>query len=140
MTRQCVGCGTLLPEEGRSPRCPPCWTEHEAQRNRSKVQAHREREKNARPRPPIQLPSDQSRKWLRASDLGIAEPIDWVSELLRGGRPGNDPDIGEGVRDGLERYDRLRDQFEAWVAQTRGHEPEAAEWREFFEAVRRSLQ
>jgi hypothetical protein len=140
MTGQCSTCGTPLPEGSRSPYCLPHYLEHQKERNRAKVRAHRARERAARPRPPIQLPSDQSRDWLRASDLGIAEPIDSVSELLAAGRVGSDPEIGEAVRDGLGRYDQLRDQFEAWVAQTRGHEPEADEWRAFFEAVRGSLQ
>lgn len=140
MTRQCVGCGTALPDEGRSPRCERCWIEHQKQRNRSKVQAHRARERSARPALTIQIPGDASRRWLRESDLGIAEPIDCISELLASGRDGTDLEIGEAARDGLERYDLNRQQFEEWVARSPGAEGAAAEWRAFFEAVRGTLQ
>lgn len=140
MTGQCATCGTRLPEGARSPYCLPHYLEHQKERNRAKVRAHRARERSARPPPQIQLPSDDSRKWLEDSDLGIAEPIGWISQLLAEGRSGTDPEIGEAARDGLARYDECRQEFEAWVAANPGPEGAADQWRAFFEAVRGNLQ
>jgi hypothetical protein len=144
MTRQCAGCGTLLPEEGRSPRCPRCWAERERQRNLEKVQAFRQRRRDYRPTlngpEGPHLPNKNDLGWLQWLNLDLVEPIRNVCELIRRGKAPYHDDVLAHARVALERYDGQREEFEARVLQA----PQAAnlwnEWRSFFEQFREAVE
>jgi hypothetical protein len=141
VTRQCVGCGIVLPPEGRSPHCERCRLDYQRQRNREKVWAFRARVREAGASQAAaqgsRSPSDEELTWLDAINLGLEEPIRRVHELLDSGRSTSDSEVIALAAGALRRYDALRDEFEAQVSEDSA--ALAASWRGYFESVRRAL-
>jgi hypothetical protein len=144
VSAQCVGCGTVLPPERRSPRCPRCWMEYQRDRNRKKVRQYRARLREARVNVPAggeeRLPNEGELDWLYELGLGLSEPIDTMIELLRSGRKIDDPQVVQLAADALRRYDDLRADFDDRARSRSDPENLADSWRGFFESVRRALR
>jgi len=142
VTRQCVGCDTVLAPERRSPHCERCWVEYQRQRNREKVWAYRNRAREALAnQAPVQEsrpPNEDEFAWLEAVGLGLHGPVRGAQDLLDSGRDVTDPEVRQLAYDALRQYDANRDAFETEV----GPETEgiAASWRGYFESVRRLFQ
>lgn len=140
MIHQCVGCGSVLPRERRSPRCERCWIDYQRQRNRAKVWAYRERARLARASSPTpeetRLPNEEELSWLQWLNLGLAEPIRRIVELVGSGRPESDPEVAQLAMGVLQRYDSLRRDFEERVRLRPDPTDLAASWRGFFESIR----
>lgn len=139
MSRPCAGCGTLLPEGGRSRYCAACWPAHRAERNRANTRAFRDRARDAQSSA-VQFPTGAELEWLDQLYIGLAEPVGDLVTLHEDGRPGDDPDLLAAAALALDRFDGTRSAFEAWVAE--GSDPEgfADRWREFFQNLREALQ
>jgi hypothetical protein len=142
VTRQCVGCGSALPPERRSPHCEGCWPEYQRQRNREKVWAYRNRARQAIVNQPAaqesRPPNEDEFGWLEAVGLGLYGPVRGAQNLLDSGRDITDPEVRQLAWEALQQFDAYRDEFEAEV----GPETEqiAASWRGYFESIRRLFQ
>jgi hypothetical protein len=134
MTRQCIGCGTLLPEEGRSLRCPRCWKERQMERNRKNVRAHRGRAAR------VNFPTIEEIEWLDGLNLDLADPVADLLNLIEAGKPGNDPEVLATARGALDRYDGIRGGFDARVATLPDAAGLARGWRDFYEYLRGVLK
>lgn len=144
MTRKCLGCSTVLFEGGRRPRCPRCWADRERARNRAKVRAFRKRVNDYRPylegtKGP-HLPTGNDLEWLDWLNLGLAEPVWNLCEAIRRGSAPYHEEVRNLDRIALERYDSVREEFEARAAQA----PQVAnlwgQWRAFFEQLREAIR
>jgi len=144
MTRQCLGCGTVLPESGRSPRCPRCRADQVRRLNRAKVQAFRQRRRDYSPtlngpKGP-HLPAQWEVEWLDSLRLNLADPVWNLCELIRHGRAPYHDSVLVHARIALERYDAQRGEFDAGARQAPQVEGLWNEWRAFFEQLREAVQ
>jgi hypothetical protein len=143
-TRQCVGCGTALPEETRSPRCPRCRAERERTRNLEKVHAFRQRTRDFLytlngPKGP-HLPTRYELSWLFWLQLDLYDPVHNLCAHIRAGRaPYHDQVLGW-AKVALDRYDRQRAEFDARAGRVPEIAPLWGEWRSFFEQLRAAVQ
>jgi|HubBroStandDraft_1064217.scaffolds.fasta_scaffold12060_5 hypothetical protein len=139
--RQCVGCGTALAPERRSPHCERCRVDYQRQRNRGKVSAYRNRLREALASQAnateSRAPNEEEFAWLGAINLGLEEPIRRVHELLKAGKGVSDPEVVQLARGALQQYDSLRNEFDTEV--TAESEAIAASWRGYFESIRKVL-
>jgi hypothetical protein len=141
MNRQCVTCGTLLPEGARSPYCLPHYLEHQKERNRAKVRAYRERARNARPTPPNpdqpRLPTEVDLGWLDWMDSELGATTRRAVELLNAGCTTDEPEVIQLAVRALHRYDSIRDAIEARARPQQGGDWQITNWGGFFESVRK---
>jgi hypothetical protein len=141
MNRQCATCGTLLPEGARSPYCLPHYIEHQRERNRNKVRAHRERSRNAPPAPPNpdqpHLPNEVDLGWLDWMDADLGAKTRRMVELLNQGHATNETEVSELALWAFRRYDSIRAAFEERAHPLEGGDWQITNWGHFFESVRR---
>jgi hypothetical protein len=146
MTRQCVGCGTVLPDEGRSPRCPRCRGERERARNLEKVHAFRQRRREYAftlngPKG-RHIPTRNELSWLHwlQLDQDLYDPVWNLCAHVRAGRAPYNEQVLAWAKVALDRYDGQREAFDGRAAQVPQIAPLWAEWRCFFEQLREALQ
>jgi hypothetical protein len=144
MTRQCVGCSTVLPDPGRSPRCPRCRAEHDRARNKKKIRDYRQRTREYQPTlggsEDPHLPTWPEIQWLNWLELDLADPVREVVGGIRLGTQPYHPEVVAHARIAVERYDGNREEFESRVLQQPGKADLWAQWRGFFEQLRGLLE
>jgi hypothetical protein len=143
VTRQCTNCAAFLPPERRSPLCAVCWPVWQLSRNREKVRAFRARTYAARAAYMLSAedytPHAEDYNWLDSLDLGLAEPICEVQNLIESGTPISDPDVARRLREILTQYDQRAADLEAASHSWEDPEGSAVVWRGYFQSVRRAL-
>ena len=144
MTRTCLGCCTVLPDRGRSPRCLACRSVHDRARKTGNVLAFRQRRRDFQPTidgpKGRHLPNQSDVSWLAWLGLGLEEPVWKLCTLIRSGRAPYHPDVRAAARTALDQYDALRGEFDQRVLQAPQLESLWGEWRSFFEQLRGDLE